>query len=141
MRMYKLRLPSPALIVACVALFAALGGGSYAATTLANSGVHWTSASLQNGWQKGCCDPGTPGYAKDSAGVVHLRGAIADGTSNFAFTLPKALRPAHDLYITDYTFEGTTGYLIIYKDGEVWPEGTYATDYSSLNGISFVAGQ
>jgi uncharacterized membrane protein len=36
----NLRLPSPAMIVACIALFVALGGSGYAATQIGHSAKH-----------------------------------------------------------------------------------------------------
>ncbi len=50
---------------------------------------------------------GTPpaGYAKDSNGIVHLRGGISDGTADTpAFRLPPGYRPSHVLYLPIYTY-------------------------------------
>ena len=44
----KLRKPSPAMVVACIALFVALGGVSYAAFNLPdNSGARGTSSTAR----------------------------------------------------------------------------------------------
>lgn len=134
-------LPSPALMIACVALFAALGGSTYAATTSGDS-IHFTNAKLEGGWTIAGFNPGKPGYAKDSLGVVHLRGAVANGTGgSVAFVLPKGLRPAYHLYLPIYTAGYTEGSLDIEPGGDVAPFGTESSSYSSLNGVSFVAGQ
>jgi hypothetical protein len=128
--------PSPALIVACLALFAALGGGSYAATQIGSSSIHFTNAKLQHGWKQGCCVTGPPAYAKDSLGVVHLRGGLKSGTAGSpAFVLPKALRPTHALYLSIWP-PGDS--LVIATDGTVTPNET-DNALISLAGINFPA--
>jgi hypothetical protein len=136
----RLRLPSPALIISCVALFSALGGGAYAATSLSNSTVTWHNASYQHGWGLFGAGYAPAGYAKDSTGVVHLRGGISGG-SGCAFTLPAGDRPIHDLYLPIYTDGATEGSLHVYANGCVDPFGTDATAYSGLDGVSFAAGE
>src|SRR5690242_21346149 len=93
----RLRFPSPAFAVACVALFAAIGGSTYAATSSSRA-IHFTNAKLKNGWQPGNkTNPqdAPPSYAKDSLGVVHLRGALFGQNDKTAFVLPRGLRPRH----------------------------------------------
>ncbi len=142
MRSYHVRLPSPALIVACLALFAALGGGAYAATSSSSSSIHWKNAALKNGWTPYASGYAPAGYAKDSSGVVHLRGGIKGGTSgSIAFTLPKADRPHHALYLPIYTLDGSEGSLYISKGGHVEPFGSEVSGYTSLDGVSFAAGE
>ncbi len=136
------RLPSPALVIACVALFAALGGASYAATSLGAKGIHWTNAHLENGWQQGCCGAGAPGYAKDSLGVVHLRGALQSGSDDVAaFVLPSSMRPHHNLFLPVYCCGGNYASVRISHSGNVTPFGSGVTGFLSLAGITFVAGQ
>ena len=139
----RLHFPSPALILSCAALFAALGGGAYAATQTSASKIHFTNATLKNGWAHGCCDSASPGYAKDALGVVHLRGSVAGGTNDtVAFVLPKGMRPKHSLFLPVYTETSNEGSLKITPSGDVIPYyGTDNTLYTSLDGISFVAGQ
>jgi hypothetical protein len=138
MRTLRRRLPAPVLILSCAALFAALGGSTYAATS-SGRGLRFQKLQLINGWS-GCCQGGTPGYAEDSSRVVHLRGALHNGSGN-AFVLPKGARPAHHMYIMIYTSLGQVGYLYFTPSGDVAPAGDYAGGYTSLNGVSFVAGQ
>lgn len=136
-----LRLPAPALIISCVALFSALGGGAYAASSLSNSTLQWHNApSLVNGWSRYGNTYAPAGYAKDSSGIVHLRGGISGG-SGFAFTLPPGDRPSHYIYTTIYTVSGSQGSLEIFPNGHVYPFGTGASGYSGLDGVSFVAGE
>jgi hypothetical protein len=41
-----------------------------------------------------------PGYAKDSRGIIHLRGALFGGANDsVAFVLPKGERPSHTLNV------------------------------------------
>jgi hypothetical protein len=135
----RLHLPSPALIVACLALFAALGGSTYAAThTSATGTIHFTNATLKNGWTNFGGTDAHAGYARDSLGVVHLRGAIHNGAGT-AFVLPKSSRPKHTLELPALT--GTPGFLIIQPGGQVFPFGTGTKSSTELDGISFVAGE
>jgi hypothetical protein len=137
---WRRRLPSPALIVSCLALFAALGGGAYAGTRLSTNSLHWHNATTVNGWTLYGSGYAPAGYAKDANGVVHLRGGISNGTG-YAFKLPKGYRPKHHLYLPIYTVSGTVGSVIINPNGRVDPFGSYAGIYTSLDGISFGAGE
>jgi hypothetical protein len=141
-----LRFPSPALLVACLALFAALGGSTYAATSVGSkSAIHFSKAHLRNGWQSGHkTNPldAPPGYAKDSLGVVHLRGDIFGGSNDTtAFVLPRGLRPSHVVYKPIYTAAGVIGYVLIQPNGKVLPFGGNVNAFASLGGASFVAGE
>jgi hypothetical protein len=138
----RLRFPSPALILSCLALFAALGGSTYAAASSGSSGIHFTKATLENGWTESGSGSAAAGYAKDSIGVVHLRGGIkGGGNNNPAFVLPLSLRPKHYLYLPVQTYLANDGSVDISPNGEVTPLGNNATGFTSLDGISFVAGQ
>ena len=113
----RLRFPSPALILSCLALFAALGGGAYAAASGGTSPVRWIKAKLMNGWQSNHGSTARVGYAKDSAGVVHLRGTMHNGTDDTtAFVLPKRMRPRHTTVLTLFT--ATPGGELEIGDGE-----------------------
>jgi hypothetical protein len=137
----RVRFPSPALILSCLALLAALGGGAYAAASTGTPRVRWTKAKLMNGWQTHLGATAPAGYAKDSAGVVHLRGTMHNGTDDTtAFVLPKRMRPRHITVLTLFT-STPGGELEISSDGTVLPIGGGDTTYTSLDGISFVAGQ
>ena len=137
----RLRLPSPALVLSCVAMFTALGGGAYAATTLSQATMQWHNATMLDGWTR--LSPSAPaGYAKDSNGVVHLRGGIQGGTTDAAaFRLPVGYRPSHELWLLIYTQDGVPGALTITPAGLVIPFGQNANQFSSLDGVSFAAGE
>ncbi len=70
--------------------------------------------------------------------MVYLSGSMhTGGTSRLAFVLPKAARPAAGMYISTYTFDGTTGWLHIQSTGQVYAEGASAAEYTNLANISF----
>jgi hypothetical protein len=137
----RLRLPSPALIISCLALFAALGGGAYAATSLSHTTLQWHNATLTGGWASYKDDYAPPGYARDSNGVVHLRGAMKNGGQTAAFTLPTGYRPAHFMGMLIDTDAGTPGKLSIYPTGQVFITGGDASVFSDIDGVSFAAGE
>jgi hypothetical protein len=62
-------------------------------------GTPITELTLQNGWTN------TPYWGTRNAGVtlvsgiVHFKGAIGNGSSPLAFTLPSAFRPAANVYV------------------------------------------
>jgi hypothetical protein len=115
--------------------------GHDAAATL--TGVTWNPLSLVNGWQssESAYHSGDPAWAVKN-GMVYLSGSM-NGGNNFQFaTLPAAARPAHILYITVYTYNGSNGYLVIYPDGTMEVSSTpisNAVTFTSLAGVSFPA--
>lgn len=136
-----LRFPSPALVIALIALFVALSGTTYAATREAKASttvLAWHNVKLTNGWKYGAFGSSQPQWAIDSSAVVHLRGSIAKGTLGLpAFILPAAARPASTVYLPIYTSAATEGSLFIDTAGAVNPEGGSASGFSSLEGITF----
>jgi hypothetical protein len=138
----RLSLPSPALIISCLALFAALGGGAYAAASANTTTVSWHNATLGHGWKRYGPTYAPAGYTKDANGIVHLKGGISGGSSGTtAFVLPRGYRPSHDLGLPVYTYIGTEGSLSIYPNGDVQPSGSDAGAYTGLDGVSFAAGE
>lgn len=132
--------------------FASLDGISFVAGT---SKLKFTNPALKNGWRYGGYATAHPGYAIDPLGVVHLRGSVAGGpVDSTAFLLPKALCPTHlpafPTYAQGYTEDG----IAIFPPGAP-PFYTHtgchvlagfnghenAREFTSLDGISFVAGQ
>ncbi len=80
----------------------------------------------------------------DIGGIVHFKGAIRSGHSPFAFTLPKAFRPATAVYVQVDLWNAKNGRLYIQHSGavEVEAEGTgfsNAQCFTSLEGVSFAA--
>ena len=137
----RLRRPSPALIVSCLALFAALGGGAYAASSL-GSNLIFHPITPSGAWSNIGGSSAPLGGVLDSNGVVHLRGAISGGTSNtVAFTLATSLRPSHTLYLTAARSNGGSAVLEITSNGQAKPIGTGVGTYTGLDGISFAAGE
>jgi hypothetical protein len=100
-----------------------------------------TPLTLQNGWTNAPLGTG-PAKASLVSGIVHLRGAIADGTVAVAFTLPAGMRPSAKAYVPVDLCNATDGCLIIFPDGrvKVQAEGTFADAQctTSLDGASFV---
>jgi hypothetical protein len=140
----RLRLPSPALILACLALFAALGGSTYAAVSSGTRGIHFVNAKLKNGWiagHKTNPQDAPPSYAKDSLGVVHLRGALFGSDDTTAFVLPSGLRPSHVVDAPVFSQSGVAGGVTIDKHGNVVLFGGNVSAFASLDGVTFVAGQ
>jgi hypothetical protein len=91
-----------------------------------------------------------PGYWKDSAGTVHLRGAAgrSSGTAATMFTLPPGYRPNLDQWFITYGAAKTQAYVSIEANGDiVWHGGTNAngaydnSSYVGLGNITFRADQ
>jgi len=161
-RIRTLGMQSPAIVISTLALLFSLGGGAYAATSLAsgNAAVSRTAGSanlsfhkltLRNGWEPApkAYDAGTPSYTI-SNGIVYLSGGIfqpVQGNAEFA-VLPKGARPATNLFITVSVGEGLSnvGTLFISPKGvmEVYEtptgQGTPAADFTALGGVSFPLG-
>ena len=111
--------------------------------------LSFTQPTLQNGWAGSLTS--VPGFGKDAAGFVHLRGLIQSGTlGTSAFQLPAGLRPAQAaLFSALHVFGGnsTACGVTINASGDVII-GALATDTGctgtagiySLDGITFRAG-
>ena len=130
-------------------------GGAQQYTSLA--GISFPAAAdtvhklaLDNGWQSGepTHDTGDPSYWV-SGGMVHLSGSVVQpsGTNQIFAVLPKADRPAHDLYIQVMVYtpdnNARAGTVEIDPDGAMWAYSTWgnaAQMYTSLAGISFPLG-
>lgn len=102
--------------------------------------IKFTNAKLNNGFKDGGVGSAPPGYAKDSLGIVHLRGGLK-GQSEVPFILPKGFRPSHEVNVPTYTYDGTEGFLDITITGKLILAGGDVPGCASLDGISFVAGQ
>lgn len=112
-----------------------LAGISYPAQAMAMS-----TLSLENGWQSSDSQWGTgdPSYSV-SNGMVYLSGSLHQPTgSNQVFgVLPPAAKPAHTLYLSVYTYNGTIGLLEIDTSGTMYAYFGGAQQYTSLAGVSF----
>jgi hypothetical protein len=98
--------------------------------------------TLRHGWKssQGAWHSGDPSYHV-SGGVVYLSGSLhqASGSNTEFAVLPRAARPASIMYLTVYTYKGTTGVLRIYRDGEASAYGGLARSFTSLAGVSYPA--
>jgi hypothetical protein len=115
-----------------------LSGVSFPAATTATQPL-----SLLNGWQSSQSAYGTgdPSYTV-TGGVVYLSGSVnqPSGTNAEFTVLPRAARPAHDLWIMTYTYSGAVGALEITTSGVVDAfnySGNAAQQYTSLSAISY----
>jgi hypothetical protein len=127
-RIRSIAAQSPAIVISVLALALSLGGGAYATTQLAGhsqspsvtSGVSWTSLALLNGWHsENFADAsGNPKVALQS-NIIYLSGSLGQATpGNEVFAvLPTAFRPTHNMWITVYTYNDTSGTLYIGHDG------------------------
>lgn len=118
--------------------FTSLEGASFVV-----SGSGFTQLPLQNGWTHAPYSTSAAAW-RDLGGVVHLRGAIANGSSGVAFTLPGGLAPASNLYVPVDLCNATKGRLLIQTSGVVMVEAegglfTNAQCFTSLEGVSFAA--
>lgn len=136
---------SPAIVISVLALILSVGGGAaYAATSAARTpAITWHTLTLLHGWKssQGQYGTGNPGYSV-SNGIVYLSGSLhqASGTKDQFATLPKGARPTHDLYITVYTYDGTSGTLYIGANGVLDAYSLTAADardFTSLAAVSF----
>jgi hypothetical protein len=88
-----------------------------------------------------------PAWYKDSAGVIHLQGAVtqtstAGSTPNLIATLPKGARPAANVFTVVHTFNGTYADLAIQTNGQVAlinPRPPAVQDYTfvSLESVTY----
>jgi hypothetical protein len=81
--------------------------------------------TLQNSWVANATSL-APTFYKDLSGVVHINGAIKDGTAVFGttlFTLPTGFRPSADIYSSCFANNGVNnvpGYIGIDSAGAVY---------------------
>jgi hypothetical protein len=115
--------------------FTSLDGASFAASPSGS-----TALTLQNGWTH------APFATRNAAitnvnGVVHLQGAIGNGTTNAPFTIPSGFRPSHDVYVPVDLCDAKKGRLLIQPSGAVFINtfGAFADAqcFVSLEGASY----
>jgi hypothetical protein len=112
--------------------------------TFARSGSSFTSLKLINGWKNRAFSTATVG-ARNISGDVELRGAMStSGTNDVPFTLPKAFRPGHNVYVAVDLCNAHFGRVLIETSGEVIVEVNSETStwadaqcFTSLEGVSF----
>jgi hypothetical protein len=141
------RRPSPALFIASLALFVALGSGTTITQQIARTAASapqltYVPLTLQNGWTGAPFGTRAPAVALDTNGTVHFKGAMAtSGTNNTPFTLPLKFRPSAAVFVTVDMCNATQGRLQISTNGitVVEPEGPFsnAACFTSLDGVTY----
>jgi hypothetical protein len=142
---------SPAIVISLVALTFSLGSGAgYAASTVTSHPsapakvATWHKLTLINGWK---ALPRGDGYRAPSyaviGNVVYLTGAMYQPVagSDYAFRLPKSVRPAHKIAFGVYA--GAADFpsdLYLYHNGTGYFTGPNASNESSLGGVSYPLG-
>jgi hypothetical protein len=144
-------------VIATIAVFLVLGGGSAVALSGSNTvqsddlgpGAQVKAAdvaanavdgqdvkdltfqplTLKNGWIGNCSGAGAPGIAKSVEGIVHLRGGICQtpGSSDPSFTVPAGFRPSKPEFLVVDLLSGYTGRIRIEPNG----------GFTSLAGVSY----
>jgi hypothetical protein len=118
--------------------FTSLDGASFALHATGS-----TALTLINGWKNAPFGT-SKAAARKAAGIVHLQGAIASGTSAVPFVLPAAFRPTTDVYVPVDLCNATNGRLFIQPSGAVTVQAqggvfSNAQCFTSLDGAWFVA--
>jgi hypothetical protein len=119
--------------------YASLANVSFPA---ASSSFAPTPVTLKHDWQSANAadQTGRPAASVTSNGIVRLSGSLQNGdASTTAFVLPAAERPAFAINVPVSTYGYTSGYLTIESNGHVTPMGSFAADFTSLAGVTFVA--
>lgn len=132
-------------VAGALAASASAASASTARAVGTRASCSWQPLSLINGWrsEQSVYDSGNPSYCVTSDGTVYLSGSLAQpgGGSDEVAVLPAAAAPASNVYLSVYTFGGTTGVLYISTSGEILAysgaSGGGDTAFTSLAGISF----
>jgi hypothetical protein len=140
-------IPSRVVAVTGVAVLAGLGGAGLAGGgTPRPDGPTAAKAEpvkleLRNGWKRWDPSAAAPALLKDGR-VIHLKGAMerSGGASPYAFKLPPAYRPSHEVRVLAQFQNLEVGELLIAPNGRtsVVPNNANAAALTSLDGISFV---
>ena len=102
-------------------------------------GEPWIAAKLQNKWKRYSSTYNPPGYYKDNAGIVRLRGLVKEGAiSKPIFTLPVGYRPQFRELQATQTHANTIGRLDVLSNGQVIPVKG-GPGWFSLDGVTFRA--
>jgi hypothetical protein len=112
--------------------------------TFARSGSGFTKLKLIHGWKNRAFNTAPVGL-RDISGDVQFRGAMStSGTNDLPFTLPKAFRPGHDVYVPVDLCDAHYGRVLIQPSGTVTVEVNTETStwanaqcFTSLEGVSF----
>lgn len=109
--------------------------------TFAKNASLFTPLTLDNTWTGAPFGTSSPAV-RTISGIVQLKGAMAAGPNEIAFTLPAGFRPASDVFVPVDLCDATKGVLRIETDGTVLvgAAGSFsdAQCFTSLDGVSFV---
>jgi len=111
------------------------------------SAAGFTALPLANGWVGAPFSTSAPA-ARLIDGIVHLKGAVANGTTNLITTLPVGMRPEATVYLEVNLCTAHTGVLIIQPDGTASVVANTVSGgnldlfgraqcFTSLDGVSF----
>lgn len=137
----RLRRGGRGATVAALSLLALAGGViTVAPAASASTQCQWQPLYLQNGWhsEQSVYNTGDPAYCIDH-GIVYLSGSLAQSPSgvNYFARLPQQARPASNMYLSVYTYAGTSGTVQVNTDGTMYAYGGAAASFTSLASISF----
>jgi len=142
-RMNRNLMPAVAVFVGALLLASlTIGGNSARAddTVAVVTPAVVTPLTLVNGWTNAPFGTNNAAVQKFN-GVVHLKGAVANGTAAEAFVLPAGFRPSKAVYVPVDLCNSTNGRLYSQPSGvvEVQAEGAFtnAQCFTSLDGVSF----
>ena len=112
---------------------------------LVDASTQWVLPTLINGWLAYGGGFSTPGYMRDSSGIVHLRGLVKNGvigagTAGTIFTLPIGFRPEFIQLLPSTASLNVFARTDVDTAGNVVASSTAGTNgFWSLDGISFAA--
>jgi hypothetical protein len=108
--------------------------------SFARNATGYTAMTLINGWTVAPYGTAQPA-AKLINGIVHLEGGLFNGTNPNLFTLPVAMRPAHNIFVPAVLCNAANGRLAIQTSGlvTVQAESSFgdAQCFTSLDGVTF----
>jgi hypothetical protein len=97
----------------------------------------WITPTLENSWEDFSAAYQSAGYYKDSAGRIHLRGCVKNGSGipTTIFTLPAAYRPAKNIYTVTIS-SNTVSIVSVESAGTVTARSGFTSSFF-IDNISF----
>ena len=104
--------------------------------------LEWHNFNLLNGWvSANGVGLRTPGWAIDAEGVLHLRGAIKDGSTTAFARIPASYRPSTYVYVSTSLAGAEPGQIVIDPTGYLQADyaETFqdAIDFTTLDGVTW----
>lgn len=115
-------------------LYDALAAATYDAVEALHVVGDMGEPAFENGWVNRASGENAVSFYKDPFGVVHLDGAVKDGTPDVVFTLPVGYRPAGAMKFPGVT-SGGIGIIKVDVGGTV--SAQTVTSFIYLSGITF----